>query len=306
MSSHQHAHFRAPLQNCVFDPEIREQWRAQYYWQALQTHHRYSNDRPALLQCMGNHLTHFIAQQQHAELRILDIGCGTGEVSGRLLSPLLAQIAVQYLGVDKSADALQQAQQNLLMPGLQPRFLCADYTRKAWDETLRGQQFDLICLIHSAYYLIDRHESFLQQLHALLHPQGQVLLLHNPEGHAQLKDLAANLGYFVEAQLFDREIRPPQVSDAVFTQLAEAPAQISPAAEQAFELRLLLEFYLSEYPLAALPTEARRQYIQRWQQHLQHTPYFRNQHELLVLKRRQAFSKTTNSGYKRDKPTRLF
>jgi release factor glutamine methyltransferase len=71
-------------------------------------------------------------------LRILDLGTGSGCILGALLSELPLSFGV---GLDRSADALKMARENLSRLGLLDRsaLLCAD-----WTNCLRDMSFDII------------------------------------------------------------------------------------------------------------------------------------------------------------------
>jgi methylase of polypeptide subunit release factors len=75
---------------------------------------------------------------EHAPLRILDLGTGSGCILGALLSELPHAWGI---GLDRSEAALAVARNNLSLLGLQDRasFLCAD-----WMSAIAGGAFDVI------------------------------------------------------------------------------------------------------------------------------------------------------------------
>ncbi len=71
-------------------------------------------------------------------LQILDLGTGTGAIALALVSELGKK--VQIIGVDKSLNAVQLAQQNCQNLG----FSRVDFLQSDWFSALQNQQFDLI------------------------------------------------------------------------------------------------------------------------------------------------------------------
>lgn len=132
-------------------------------------------------------------------LRIVDLGCGTGELTARLahLSP-----GSQVLGVDSSAAMLAQAQR-LTAAGLsfqQQRiedFLAEAATALAppVEPPAQARPWDVI-FSHAALQWVDDHPALLARLVALLPPGGQLLIQmpsnHDHPSHAIVREVVGS------------------------------------------------------------------------------------------------------------------
>lgn len=99
--------------------------------------------------------------------RVLDLGCGTGELTARLHAHVGAATT---LGVDRSGAMLEGAAV-LADSGL--RFRCADL-RDVLDELdAHAERVDVV-LSNAALHWVDDHERLLQRLTAVLAPGGQL------------------------------------------------------------------------------------------------------------------------------------
>jgi SAM-dependent methyltransferase len=298
MKEHDHATMRGHIAHELFDPLQRQMWRQTRYLEALRAHHEHSTDRAALLHVMGvlfDALRDCERELPAAKARkaILDVGCGTGEVSARLLGMLAGWTPVDYLGIDINADLLPETQQLLTTA------LGSDSTlhlRRQDYSDLQGWSgepealFDFVWLIHSGYYLTQGHEAFVDALEGRLSTSGLLVLIHNPEGNAPFRAAADALGLCSNTLPYWREIVVPTVAPEVFEALASGSGDLETfsrrfeGSQEARELRLMLEFYLPDYPLEALPPEARSIYVNRWQQHLAaECGRFFNRHEMLLI-----------------------
>ncbi|KAA6451384.1 class I SAM-dependent DNA methyltransferase [Bacillus swezeyi] len=110
-----------------------------------------------------------ICAQQKETVRILDLACGTGEISVRL-----AEKGYDVTGVDISEDMLAQAQQKAADRKLQIHFFQQDMR----DLTGHGQKFDAVVICcDSLNYLIDEKgvlDTF-QNVFSLLKDNGLLL-----------------------------------------------------------------------------------------------------------------------------------
>jgi len=100
-------------------------------------------------------------------LRVVDLGCGTGELTRRLADMLPES---EVVGVDSSAEMLEHAEQYAGM-GLRFEQGKIEQVQGAWD----------LVFSHAAIHWIEQHESLIPRLLAMLAPDGQlaVQLPHN-------------------------------------------------------------------------------------------------------------------------------
>lgn len=101
-------------------------------------------------------------------LTVVDLGCGTGELTGRLADMLPGS---DVLGIDSSPHMLAQAQR-LARPGL--RF-------EPGDLAAAKGQWDLV-FSHAAIQWVDDHQALVPRLLALVRPGGQ-LAVQQPSNH---------------------------------------------------------------------------------------------------------------------------
>ena len=101
-------------------------------------------------------------------LRIVDLGCGTGELTGRL-ADRLPQSAV--LGIDSSAEMLQRAREQE-HEGLRFQLGSIQEVEGNWD----------LVFSHAAIHWIDDHRSLVPRLLSLVSPNGQ-LAVQLPSNH---------------------------------------------------------------------------------------------------------------------------
>jgi trans-aconitate 2-methyltransferase len=104
-------------------------------------------------------------------LTVIDLGCGTGELTRRLADRLPGS---DTLGIDTSAEMLQRAEAHA-RPGL--RF------EKAAIETVSGM-WDLV-FSHAAIHWVDDHHTLIPRLYGLVRPGGQLTVqMPSNHGHA--------------------------------------------------------------------------------------------------------------------------
>ncbi len=102
------------------------------------------------------------------EMRVVDLGCGTGELTRRLADALPGS---EVVGIDTSTEMLERAQEQA-RPGL--RF------EPGAIETLDGE-WDLV-FSHAAMQWVPDHRSLMPQLFALVRPEGQIAV-QMPSNH---------------------------------------------------------------------------------------------------------------------------
>lgn len=114
-------------------------------------------------------------------LRVIDLGCGTGELTARLADALPES---DVLGVDSSAQMLAKAQPHV-RPGL--RFEQADLA------AVEGE-WDLV-FSHAAIQWVDDHAALIPQLWRLVAPGGQIAIQqpanHDHPSHVFAREVAA-------------------------------------------------------------------------------------------------------------------
>jgi len=299
---HSHELLHGHISSNDFDVAIREDWRTNRYWEALQCHHTYSNDRLALLstihnlfQCLGE-LTGFTPTSGNRYMSILDIGCGTGEVSSAMLAKLNRWTCLEYVGIDKNSQALEEARlrlKEIVKPEVRSVLRQKDYNEKEWssENIFKARCFDVLWMIHSGYYVDQDHVVFLKSIEQFISSHGIMLLIHNPAGNAPFLAAAKQIGLEAYRVQYERQICPPKVPAEILTALgSEAPCSLDKFCHlfseypEARVLRLMLEFYLPEYPLEFLLPHDRYLYIENWKDHLLKNDWkFVNDHEMLVL-----------------------
>ena len=237
-------------------------------------------------------------------LRIVDLGCGTGELTARLatLSP-----GSQVLGIDSSAAMLAQAQP-LTQPGLtfrtqsieafveatpppRPSLAAEPRTEPAWD----------IVFSHAALQWVDDHPTLFARLIRLLPPGGQLVLQmpsnHDHPSHAIVRDVvrsepfASQLGGYLRRSpvlpihhyaelLFRLGIPRPTVIEKVY-------AHILPDAHAV--LQWVRGTLLVPY-LERLPTEQHAEFLsvlsQRFAAAMPDRPYFYGFRRILIAAER--------------------
>lgn len=118
--------------------------------------------------------------QRREGLRVVDLGCGTGELTARLAEVLPHS---EIVGIDTSAEMLERAER-LARPGL--RF------EPGSIETVDGE-WDLV-FSHAALQWVPDHRSLFPQLFALVRPGGQIAAQmpsnHNHAAHSLITKTA--------------------------------------------------------------------------------------------------------------------
>ena len=328
MDSHNHDALRGHISQDSFRTELREMWYSTTYREALRAHHDHSNDRPSLLSLMAKLNreleTEFGFFSRQDTTPILDIGCGAGEVATKILEPLDLLTQIEYFGIDKSYEVLASAQMEWDKSLGESSIILLreiDYSKKCWSSKISGKnKFKMIWLIHSGYYLKKDHISFLQNLEKLIDTRGIIFFIHNIEGNRPFLSAARQLGMHAYQIRYKRYIRMPKVPRDVFEVLRSDPGDLEKFSRrfsllpEVRALRLMLEFYLPDYPLEALTPEDRDRYVINWENLIKNeSGQFRDDHELLLLLHRQQADVLRNrlenlmrSVFKHERGTNLF
>lgn len=117
-------------------------------------------------------------------LRVLDLGCGTGEITSRLAA-LLPDSDV--LGIDNSPAMLERALP-LTRPGLRFELRSIESVDGRWD----------LVFSHAALHWVENHEVLIPRLVALLRPGGQLAV-----------QLPSNHHHFTQTVIPEVASRPP-------------------------------------------------------------------------------------------------
>ena len=102
------------------------------------------------------------------DTQILEIGCGTGEISALLASKTKAQIT----GSDICTSFIEKAQDSFQFPNL--KFVVLDFNN---PEMLEGFQFDYIVGNGILHHLYNHIDEALLNLKKMLKPQGKIVFL---------------------------------------------------------------------------------------------------------------------------------
>jgi trans-aconitate 2-methyltransferase len=117
-------------------------------------------------------------------LRVIDLGCGTGELTRQLADHLPASDVV---GIDNSPEMLERAQA-YARPGL--RF------EQAAIESVSGE-WDLV-FSHAALQWVDGHDTLVPRLLSLVAPGGQIAV-----------QMPSNAGHFTQRLIRDMAVEEP-------------------------------------------------------------------------------------------------
>ncbi len=114
-------------------------------------------------------------------MRVVDLGCGTGELTSRLAAHLPGS---EVTGIDASAEMLAKAEK-LARPGLK-------FERHAIEDV--AGEWDLI-FSHAAIQWVENHRELVPRLLSLLAPGGQLAVQlpsnHDHPTHTIIRDIAA-------------------------------------------------------------------------------------------------------------------
>lgn len=124
-------------------------------------------DKHAFVFAYGNSLIEWL--QPVAGENILDLGCGTGELTAQL-----AETGAKVTGIDSSASMIQHAQANF--PGI--NFQVADATSFSFPD----EQFDAV-FSNATLHWIRQQEKALDRIHHHLKPGGRFVLEMGGKGN---------------------------------------------------------------------------------------------------------------------------
>jgi trans-aconitate 2-methyltransferase len=104
-------------------------------------------------------------------LRVVDLGCGTGELTARLADALPGS---DVLGIDSSPEMLQRAEAHA-RPGLRFRQVSIEDLEGEWD----------LVFSHATVQWVDDHDSLVPRLLGMVAPGGQLAVqMPSNQGHA--------------------------------------------------------------------------------------------------------------------------
>lgn len=113
-------------------------------------------------------------------MRVVDLGCGTGELTARLADDLPGS---DVTGVDSSAEMLARAE-NLKRDGLRFELRSIESMEGEWD----------LVFSHAALQWVDDHQTFVPHLLRMLRPSGQLAVQvpsnHGHASHTLIKETA--------------------------------------------------------------------------------------------------------------------
>jgi len=107
--------------------------------------------------------------------RILDVGCGSGNITKNILLTevlkIIKQTKVDAVGLDPSPNMIEYATQNHPQPGL--KYVVADICQA--NETMLGGKFSKVFSIHCLHHVKDQRKA-MQVIYDLLENGGEVVL----------------------------------------------------------------------------------------------------------------------------------
>jgi ubiquinone/menaquinone biosynthesis C-methylase UbiE len=134
-----------------------DRWSVYYDWDPLQLFF-FKPTHSALLNALAP-----------SDLRILDIGCGTGRFAARLMA---RRPGTRVVGLDLSRSMLCQAKARLASTGVNAHLVQGD------SETIPfpDNSFDAITCAHSFHHY-PHQQRVLEEMHRVLRPGGQLLIV---------------------------------------------------------------------------------------------------------------------------------
>lgn len=161
--------------------------------------------------------------EPRAGMRVVDLGCGTGEPTARLAAMLPGS---DVLGIDASPEMLAQAMP-LERPGLRFRHGRIEDVQGEWD----------LVFSHAALQWLDGHDALLPKLLALLRPGGRIAVQvpsnHSHPTHLLIAETAAKAPFAAALDGWTRR-SPVLPIDAYATLLASAGASDISVCERVY------------------------------------------------------------------------
>lgn len=115
--------------------------------------------------------------RRRAGMRVIDLGCGTGELTRRLADWLPES---EVVGIDSSPQMLEQAAV-LARPGLQFEVGAIEIVTGTWD----------LVFSHAALQWVEEHQALIPRLLSLVTPGGQLAVqMPSNHGHATHRSIA--------------------------------------------------------------------------------------------------------------------
>jgi trans-aconitate 2-methyltransferase len=156
-------------------------------------------------------------------LRVVDLGCGTGELTRRLADALPDS---DVLGLDSSPEMLARAEAQA-RPGLRFALGAIETVTGAWD----------LVFSHAALQWVDDHPTLIPRLLALIRPGGRLAVQlpsnHTHPTHQLIRELAAAEPYRTALDAWSRP-SPVLSIDAYATLLHDAGATDLTVYEKAY------------------------------------------------------------------------
>lgn len=115
-----------------------------------------------------------VLEKLSSNIRILDIGCGNGELAHNLAQ---REVQCSYIGVDFSPKLVQRAREKI-PPSFSGTFYALDITSEEWRETLPRVQFDVIFAFATLHHIPSRElrENVLEKIRLRIKPTGSFYL----------------------------------------------------------------------------------------------------------------------------------
>ncbi|HLD21249.1 MAG TPA: class I SAM-dependent methyltransferase [Patescibacteria group bacterium] len=142
---------------------------------SYQTWLRVTTEKVLLQFWLQDHLPTFVlSKQTNHEVHVLDLGCGFGHMSGRLIHVLLSMgLRINYTGVDPYPAQLDQFQRSAIAsPNLTLRLLKGDASSHVPD-----RDYDLVFASHMLYYV----ENWSDVLTRIVGAGNEIIIVHH--GH---------------------------------------------------------------------------------------------------------------------------